>query len=112
CAAAAVVATLSLHDALPILPDGSGVPTQIVAENTQITQQVLFGDKELEFQVRLPSSWVMSEFARYGLPEEEDYSILTNIARYFGPAIEDMRPYLWIEVERLKRQIKAETWAY
>src|SRR5690606_39819677 len=83
CAAAAVVATLSLHDALPILPDGSGVPTQIVAENTQITQQVPFGDKELEFQVRLPSSWVMSEFARYGLPEEEDYSILTNIARYF-----------------------------
>lgn len=93
------------------LPDGSAVPKDIVEKKTQLTQQVPFGDKELEFRVRLPSTWVMSQFARYGLPGEENYAVLTNIARYFGPAIEDARPFLWVEAERIKRYMTAETWA-
>ena len=93
------------------LPDGSAISKAEIEEKTQITQQVPFGDKELEFRVRLPRNWVMSEFARYGLPGEAKYSVLTNIARYFGPAIEDIRPFLWIEVERQKRYMTAEAWA-
>jgi hypothetical protein len=93
------------------LPDGSAIPLKEVEEKTQLTQQVPFGDKELEFQVRLPKNWVMSQFARYGLPGEENYSVLTNIARYFGPAIEDQRPFLWVEAERENKYMTAETWA-
>lgn len=93
------------------LPDGSSLKPQEIAERTKVTQQIPFGDRELEFRVRLPSNWVMSEFARYGLPGEETYSVLTNIARYFGPAIEDARPFLWVEAERMKRFMTAETWA-
>ena len=93
------------------LPDGAGFSKEIIDEKTKVTQQIPFGDRELEFRLRLPKSWVMSEFARYGLPGEETYSVLTNIARYFGPAIEDARPFLWIEVERMKRYMTAETWA-
>lgn len=93
------------------LPDGSAISKEVIAAKTKITQQVPFGDQELEFRVRLPSSWVMSEFARYGLPGEETYNVLTNIARYFGPAIEDTRPFLWVEAERMTRYMTAETWA-
>lgn len=93
------------------LPDGSAISAKTLEETTQLTQQVPFGDKEFEFQLRLPKTWVMSEFARYGLPGEEKYAVLTNIARYFGPAIEDARPYVWIEVERQKRYMTAEAWA-
>lgn len=93
------------------LPDGSAVPANFIDEHTQLTQQVPFGDRQVEFRVRLPVSWVMSEFARYGLPGEEDYAVLTNIARYFGPSIEDMRPYMWVEVEKLRRHTTAEIWA-
>ena len=93
------------------LPDGKTVSQKIIDEETQLTQQIPFGDKEMEFRVRLPKTWVMSEFARYGLPGEENYRVLTNVARYFGPAIEDMRPFMWVEVQRLKRYVSAETWA-
>jgi hypothetical protein len=93
------------------MPDGSAISAKDIDEQTQLTQQVPFGDKELEFQLRLPKNWIMSEFARYGLPGEENYTILTNIARYFGPAIEDQRPFLWVEAERQKRYMTAETWA-
>lgn len=93
------------------LPDGHEMSDEDIKEKTQLTQQVPFGDKELEFRVRLPRNWVMSEFARYGLPGEEKYAVLTNIARYFGPAIEDARPFLWVEAERQKRYMTAETWA-
>lgn len=93
------------------LPDGSAISRHELEQTTQVTQQVPFGDKEWEFRVRLPNNWVMSEFARYGLPGEEKYAVLTNIARYFGPAIEDARPFLWVEVERQKRYMTAEAWA-
>lgn len=93
------------------LPDGSAMSKEAISEKTQATQQVPFGDNELEFRIRLPKNWVMSEFARYGLPGEEKYAVLTNIARYFGPAIEDSRPFLWVEVERQKRYMTAEAWA-
>lgn len=93
------------------LPDGSALSKQEIDEKTQLTQQVPFGDTEMEFRVRLPKTWVMSQFARYGLPGEEKYAVLTNIARYFGPAIEDARPFMWVEVERQKRYMTAEAWA-
>jgi hypothetical protein len=93
------------------MPDGSAISAKDIEEKTQLTQQVPFGDNELEFQVRLPKNWIMSEFARYGLPGEANYTILTNFARYFGPAIEDQRPFLWVEVEREHRYMTAETWA-
>lgn len=92
------------------LPDGSVISKEVVDEKTQLTQQIPFGDKELEFRIRLPRNWFMSEFARYGLPGEENYAVLTNIARYFGPTIVDTRPYVWLETERLKRFMTAEAW--
>jgi hypothetical protein len=90
------------------LPDGSNVPANIVEENTRLEKQVPFGDVSMEYMVRLPNNWASSNFARYGLPGEEDYTILTNIARYFGPAIEDSRPFFWLEVQKLRRFITAE----
>lgn len=93
------------------LPSGTALSKKEIDEKTKVTQQVPFGDKELEFRVRLPKDWVMSEFARYGLPGEEKYAVLTNIARYFGPAIEDARPFMWVEVERQKRYMTSEAWA-
>lgn len=90
------------------LPDGSKVPPDIVDENTHVETQIPFGDKTMEYVVRMPNSWATSNFALYGLPGEEDYTILTNIARYFGPAIEDARPFFWLEVQKLKRYITAE----
>jgi hypothetical protein len=93
------------------LPDGKTITPAEIKEKTQLTQQVPFGDKELEFRIRLPRNWVMSEFARYGTQGKENYAVLTNIARYFGPAIEDARPYVWVEVEHLPKYITAETWA-
>lgn len=92
------------------LPDGSAIPAEVIEEKTQLTQQVPFGDKELEFRIRLSKNWFMSEFARYGLPGEENYAVLTNIARYFGPTIVDTRPYVWVETERMKRFMSAEAW--
>jgi hypothetical protein len=93
------------------MPDGSEISQKELDEKTQLTQQVPFGDRELEFRIRLPKNWVMSEFARYGLPGQEKYTVLTNIARYFGPAIEDQRPFLWVEAERENKYMTAETWA-
>lgn len=92
------------------LPDGSALSAETIKEKTQLTQQTPFGDKELEFRIRLPKNWVMSEFARYGLPGEEKYKVLTNIARYFGPTILDTRPFVWVETERMTRFMTAETW--
>lgn len=92
------------------LPDGSVIPESEVQDKTQMTQQVPFGDKDLEFRIRLPKTWFMSEFARYGLPGQENYAVLTNIARYFGPTIIDTRPYVWVETERLRRFMTAESW--
>ena len=93
------------------LPDGKNLPKDLVASKTQLTQQTPFGDSELDFVVRLPKDWVMSEFARYGLQGQDNYKVLTNVARYFGPAIEDARPFLYVDVERIKRYMTAETWA-
>lgn len=90
------------------LPDGSQVPVEIVENSTHIEQQVPFGDTKMEYRIRLPNDWIMSNFARYGLPGDETYRILTNIARYFGPAIEDTRPFFWLEVQTLSRYITAE----
>lgn len=92
------------------LPDGSKVPKNVFDENTHIETQVPFGDTLMEYTVRLPNNWVTSNFARYGLPGEETYRILTNIARFFGPAIEDARPFFWLEVQKLKRFITAEAY--
>lgn len=93
------------------LPDGSKLTKEYVEKKTRLTRQIPFGDRETEFSVRLPSDWVVSNFARYGLPNEEKYVVLTNIARYYGPAAEDIRPFLWVETERLKHYITAEAYA-
>ncbi len=93
------------------LPDGSQVPPHVIEENTHLERQIPFGDTTMEYSVRMPNSWMMSNFARYGLPGEEDYTILTNIARFFGPAIEDARPFFWLEIQKLKRYITAEAFS-
>lgn len=93
------------------LPDGSAIPKKVIEDETKLTQQIPFGDKNLEYRIRLPKNWVMSDFAKFGLPGEETYSVLTNLARYFGPAIEDARPFVWVEAEKIKRYTTAETWA-
>lgn len=94
------------------LPDGKSFSEEYIKEKMTLTRQVPFGDESMEFQLLLPNNWVMSEFARFGLPGEENYSVLTNIARYFGPSVEDMRPFLWVEVELMSRYMTAEAWAY
>ncbi|HEY1095797.1 MAG TPA: hypothetical protein VGF14_00995 [Alphaproteobacteria bacterium] len=85
------------------LSDGSTIPAEIVKSRTRQFRQVPFGDKELEYELRLPISWGQSKFARYGAPGAEKYDVLTNIDRYFGPSIEDERPFFWVEVEKLDR---------
>jgi hypothetical protein len=93
------------------MPDGSAIPQDIVNSKTILRTEVPFGDKLMAYAVRLPTDWVQSSFARYGLPGEENYTILTNIARYFGPAIEDARPFFWLETQKITRFITAEAFA-
>ena len=92
------------------LPDGSALTPDFIAKQTKLEKNIPFGDKQMEYIVRLPVNWRQSNFAKYGLPGEEDYSILTNIARYFGPAIEDQLPFFWLEVEKLRRFLTAESY--
>jgi hypothetical protein len=90
------------------LSDGSAIPAETIAERTRLFRKIPFGDNELEYELRLPDTWGQSQFAQYGTsPGSEKYNVLTNIDRYFGPSIEDTRPFVWIEAERVKRQ----TWA-
>lgn len=90
-----------------VLPTDKELSPEAVQNKIAEFGEVPFGDTELEYSVSLPKSWVKSNFAQFGLPGEEKYLILTNIARYFGPAIGDVRPYLWIEAVRLKREVTA-----
>lgn len=94
------------------LPTGEKVDSDYIQNKIKTFSEVPFGDTELEYSVALPNAWVRSNFAQYGLPGEEKYLILTNIARYFGQAIGDVRPYLWIEALRLKREITARDYMY
>ncbi len=92
------------------LPDGSKVPADMINHGTHFAREAPFGDKMMEYMVRMPNDWVQSNFARYGLPGDETYAIMTNIARYYGPAIEDARPFFWLEAQKLKRFVTAETY--
>jgi hypothetical protein len=95
------------------LPSGDALAPEFIQNETRITQEIPTGDRELAFQIRLPNDWRMSEFGNYGtIPGQETYAVLTNIARYFGPAIVDARPYLRVEVERMKRYLPADLWAH
>lgn len=90
------------------MPDGTDIPPDVLKERTQIFQTVPFGDNELAYEMRLPTNWGQSRFTQYGSPGKEKYEILTNIDRFFGPAIEDVRPFVWLEVERLQRLTTSE----
>ena len=92
------------------LSDGSKIPAKIVAERTRLFSQVPFGDQELTYEMRLPTSWGQSRFTQYGTPGENRYKILTNIDRFFGPSIEDKRPFVWLEVQHLDRFSTAENY--
>lgn len=90
------------------LPDGSAIPDDVLKSRTQLFRQVPFGDNELAYEMRLPTNWGQSRFTQYGSPSKEKYEVLTNIDRFFGPAVEDVRPFVWLEVERLQRLTTAE----
>jgi hypothetical protein len=92
------------------LSDGRDIPPDVIKEHTRLFRQVPFGDTELSYEMRLPTNWGQSRFTQYGSPGEERYKVLTNIDRFFGPAIEDKRPFVWLEVERLSRMTTAENY--
>ncbi len=94
------------------LPTGDKLETEYINNKIKQFTEIPFGDEELEYSILLPNDWVRSNFAQFGLPGEEKYLILTNIARYFGPAIGDMRPFVWLEALRLKREITAKDYMY
>lgn len=89
------------------LPDGSKLAPDYIAKQTRLFEQTPFGDSEMTFRLNLPTNWVSSNFAKYGLPGEEDYRVLTNVARFFGPAVVDALPYVWVEAMRVKTEVSA-----
>ncbi len=91
-----------------LLSDGKTIPANVVQERTNLFRQVPFGDTELAYEMRLPTSWGQSRFTQYGSPTAEKYKVLTNIDRFFGPSLEDKRPFVWMEVEALDRLVTAE----
>ena len=90
------------------LSTGSTIPAEVVNERTRLFRQVPFGDEELAYEMRLPTNWGQSQFTQYGTPGQEKYAVLTNIDRFFGPVLEDVRPFVWVEVERLNRATMAQ----
>ncbi len=94
------------------LPDGSQLTSDYIAEKLTKFQEVPFGDKELEYQISLPDTWIRSNFAQFGLPNQDKYVLLTNIARYFGPSLGDLRPFVWFEALHLEREITARDYMY
>ena len=55
------------------LPDGSALTPDFIAKQTKLEKNIPFGDKQMEYIVRLPVNWRQSNFAKYGLPGEEEW---------------------------------------
>jgi hypothetical protein len=93
-----------------VLPKGEALPENFATERMKEVKENPFDDVELAYSFLVPKEWQQSNFARYGVPGQANYTILTNIARYFGPAIGTIPPIAWIEAHKLTRETTAEAY--
>ncbi len=88
------------------LPDGSELGAEFVREQIKLISETPFEDKDLSFALRIPKTWNSSPLDRFVIPGmENDYSILTPVAKYSGPPIMSLQPFVEVKTVRLTKDI-------
>lgn len=93
------------------LSTGEKIPLEKAQEITrEIIQNPFNNHEKYKYSFRLPKNWKESDFAK-GLIETEfepSFDIITTLARYFGPSISDMVPFIRIDALDIPFEMSAQ----
>lgn len=91
------------------IPDGHRMPKDQFLKDTQYFSNQDIADPNLIFRLRLPKDWI-SRLDTNDYSGKMNSNFLTDLSRYFGPPIGDLRPFVTVQAKLLDDEYFAEDW--
>ena len=78
-------------------------------ENTKPIHYIPMGNKQLEFEMRIPKTWDENVQGSYG-SQALNKKLMLDVAEYAGPIMKDIRPKINIQALQMEHEMMAEHW--